>query len=248
MDEPTDLTPRVRSLLASAAYEVKTVVAARPAIALRAERRRRPGHVVDDATEIVIDSYPRCASSFAVAAFRLAQEPRAVAIAHHTHMPAQVLEGARRGLPTLVLIREPVPVVVSHLVYRPWLAPISAVRGFVRFYAPLETVLDAVVVATFEQVVGDYGSVIERVNERFATTFVPFRHTPENLTRIEGEIDADYRRRTPHDELERRVSRPSGDRRDLADAARERVEALRGTEPWRRAESLYRRFASAAGD
>jgi hypothetical protein len=183
VDEPTDLSPRVRSLLASAAYEVKTLVAARPAIALRAERRRRPGHVVDDATEIVIESYPRC---------RLAQEPRAVAIAHHTHMPAQVLEGARRGLPTLVLIREPVPVVVSHLVYRPRLTPISALRGFVRFYGPLEPVLDDVVVATFDQVVSDYGSVIERINDR--------------------------------------------------------VEALHGTEPWRRAETLYRRFAAAAGD
>lgn len=248
MDEPTHLSPRVRSLLASAAYEAKTLVAARPAIALRAERRRRPGHVVDDATEIVIDSYPRCASSFAVAAFRLAQEPRPVAIAHHTHMPAQVLEGARRGLPTLVLIRAPLPAVVSHLVYRPRLVPISALRGFVRFYDPLEPVLDEVVVATFEQVVGAYGSVIDRVNDRFATTFVPFRHTPENLARIQGEIDADSRRRTPPDEIERRVSRPSKDRRDEAEAARERVEALRGTEPWRRAETLYRRFAAAAGE
>jgi hypothetical protein len=37
-------------------------------------------------------------------------------------------------------------------------------------------------------------------------------------------------------------------RRDEAEVARDRVEALHGTEPWRRAETLYRRFAAAAGD
>lgn len=246
MAPSTDLPPRMRSLLSSVAYEAKTLVAGHPAIALPTERRRRPGHVVDDTTEVVIDSYPRCASSFAVAAFRLAQEPRAVAIAHHTHMPAQVLEGARRGLPTLVLIREPLPAVASHLVYRPTLSPMSALRGFVRFYAPVEPVLDALVVATFDQIVGAYGAVVERLNDRFGTTFVPFRHTPENLARIEREIDADYRRRTPPEEVERRVSRPSDERRDQAAVARERVKALRGSEPWRRAESLYRRFAAAS--
>src|SRR5262245_65181203 len=46
-------------------------------------------------TELVIEGFPRCGNSFAVAAFSLAQ-PRPVRIAHHLHAPAQVIAGTRR--------------------------------------------------------------------------------------------------------------------------------------------------------
>lgn len=246
MDGRTGSGARIHGLLEGASYDVKTLVARHRRVALPLERLRRPGHVVDDATELVIESYPRSASSFVVAAVRLAQEPRSTAIAHHTHMPAQVLEGVRRRLPTLVLIREPEAAIVSHLVYRPGLPAAVAVRGYVRFHAPLERVLDRIVVATFDQAVGDLGAVIARLNERFATSFAPFEHTPANLARIEGEIDADERRRTPGEAVEQKVSRPSVERHAQAEAARAALAAVRDGNAWRRATALYVRFAQAA--
>ena len=66
-------------------------------IALPLQRIRGRGELIDDDTQVVIEAFPRCASSFAVAAFRLAQEPNPTHIAHHTHMPAQVMEGVRAG-------------------------------------------------------------------------------------------------------------------------------------------------------
>ena len=44
--------------------------------------------------------------------------------------------------------------------------------------------------ATFDEVVGSFGTAIERLNTRFGTTFVAFEHTPEHVARIEGEIEA----------------------------------------------------------
>jgi hypothetical protein len=107
VDHRADAVARVRRVLGGATYETKTVLARYPAAALPVQRIRRHGEVVGDATEIVIESFRRCASTFAVAASRLAQEPRPMTIAHHTHMPAQVLQGARRRLPILVLSRAP---------------------------------------------------------------------------------------------------------------------------------------------
>ena len=54
----------------------------------------------------MIDGYTRSASTYAVYAFQLSQA-RPVRVAHHLHAPAQLIEAARRGVPTLMVIREP---------------------------------------------------------------------------------------------------------------------------------------------
>jgi hypothetical protein len=191
-------------------YALKTRVAAVPTLALPMSRLRGRGEPVGPGTDLVIESFPRCASSFAVAAFRLAQEPRALRIANHTHMPAQVLEAARRGIPAMVLVREPEGTVLSHVIHTPTLAVEDSLRGYLRFYEPLRRARRAFVVGTFEEVTTNFGVVIDRLNARFGTTFARFEHTPENLQRLEREIEDDYRSRVGSaDELERIIPRPS---------------------------------------
>ena len=202
-------------------YELKTLVARYPWIALPAQRLRRRGEVLAEDTEIVIESFPRCASSFAVAAFRLAQEPHASRIAHHTHTPAQVLAAVRRRVPTLVLIRAPEDAVLSHVIHSPSLTPAASLRGYVRFHEPLLPHRDRFVVATFDQVVNDFGAVIGRVNARFGTSFRPFEHRPEHLERIDREIDEDYRSRAGSaEELQRTVPLPSEGRAAIKERLR----------------------------
>lgn len=237
----------LRRAVAGITYEAKTVIARHPVVAIPLQRIRGHGEVVGDDTQIVIESFPRSASTFAVAAFRLAQEPNPTTIAHHTHMTAQVLEGVRRGLPVLVLIREPAAAVTSLLVRTPDLPVASAIRGFVRFYAPIEPLLPRVVVGTFDQVVGAFGTVIDRVNDRFGTGFRPFEHAADDVARIEAEIEADYRRHVPVDRLERSISSPSAGRADDAARVREALAAFEGDPAWTRAQALYRAFAEAAG-
>jgi hypothetical protein len=229
----------------TAGYELKTLVAASPALALTMARLRRRGTVVDERTDIVIESFPRCASSFAVAAFRLAQEPRAMRIADHTHVPAQVLVAARRGIPALVLTREPEAAVLSHVVHTPTVGVTASLRGYVHFYEPLLPVRSGFVVGTFDEVVGGFGEVIERVNARFGTSFAPFEHTPANLARLDREIESDYRSRaTSDEELERIIPRPSSVREELKSRLRDEYRraptALR-----RRAETLFERLRPA---
>ena len=144
--------------------------------------------VLDRHTELVIEGFPRSGNTFAVLAFQLAQQ-REVAIAHHLHHPAQVLRGARRGVAVVVLIRDPEAAVRSLALRRPDVPLKTLLRQYVDFYSVLDSVRERVVVATFEEVTGDFGAVTARVNARFGTDYGCFEHTPENVDRVFAQID-----------------------------------------------------------
>jgi len=233
----------LRRLASNATYGVKTRVARHPSIAEPLERLRGHGALIDDRTDIVIEGFPRCASSFVVAAFRLAQEPREMHIVDHTHEPAQVIRGVRRGIPTLVLIRPAKGAVVSLLIRKPLLSVGTVLRGYLRFYEPLVPLHDGFVTATFDEVLRDLGGSIDRINQRFGTSFAPFLHTPEHLARIDHEIEDDYRSRVVAGEIfERIVPRPSALREQLKGEVERRFDELAPEEDLRRAAAVYARL------
>jgi hypothetical protein len=166
----------------------------------RAVFRNRSGFedlLVDENTDICIEGFPRSANSFAVAAFRHAQD-EPISIAHHNHVPAPVLAAVRRGIPTIVLIRDPVEAVIS---FRGLLLQIAAtndeenafhvsyelrLKAWISFYETIKPVADRIVIAPFEEVTDDFGGVIGRVNDRFGTAFAQFRHTSANVDYLRG--------------------------------------------------------------
>jgi hypothetical protein len=195
-------------------YDVKTIVAKYPTIALPIARRRH-GFPVDRGSDIVIEGFPRSGNTFAYTAFVMAQ-PKAVRAAGRVHAPAQLIAGARWGIPGLVLIRPPDETIPSFLIRHPRTGVRQAIRGWLRFYEPLRPYLGKLVVGTFARLTRDFGSVIERVNERFGTDFVPFQHTEENVRKVWEAIDCDYQVRVGEGaEFDRTVARPSARREDL---------------------------------
>ena len=206
----------ITSSLARVSWEGKTILAEHPSIAVPLARWRGHGEIVTPETEIVIEAFARSAQSFVVAAFRLAQEPHAVHIAHHTHSPSTLIDGIRHGIPALVIVREPQDAILSYLIRTPAIRMRGALRGYVRFHRPLLGYRDRLVVATFAQVTGDLAAVIDRVNARFGSDFGTFDPTPQNVSRIFAEIEADEGRRSRTDEeRERAIPRPSAVRDDL---------------------------------
>ena len=134
--------------------------------------------VIGPQTELVIDGYTRSASTFAVYAFQLCQD-EPVRLAHHLHAPAQLIAAARRGIPALLLIREPQGAILSQLIQEPEVALRDALVAYFRFHDP--DALPAVFVAEFEQVTHDFRSVIRRLNTRFGTNFTEFAHTDATM-------------------------------------------------------------------
>jgi hypothetical protein len=166
-------------------HRLRTRVSEHPAIYLPLARRRYPGpspQVVGPETELVIDGYTRCGTTFAVYAFQLAQR-RPVKVAHHLHAVAQLVSAARMGVPAIVLIRRPEEAVLSQLVREPTVAVEDALAAYSRFYTALLPYRPSFVAGEFEEVTSTFGSVIRRVNERFGTGFDEFEPTSSNLQR-----------------------------------------------------------------
>src|SRR5262245_23802891 len=174
-------------------------------------------------TEVVIEGFPRCGNSFAFAAFSLAQ-PRPVRIAHHLHAPAQIIAGAKHGIPTVVLIRRPDDAVVSLLLRKPDWEADEAYAEYVRFYATILPHRERFVVASFEQVVADFAPVVRRLNRRFGTAFVKFQHTPENVQRCFEHLER-ISLANGHGgaEFEMAVARPSPEREGRKRIVRARI-------------------------
>ena len=198
-----------------ARYSARATASRYPWLFLPIVRPKYSGQIVDTGTEVVIEAFPRSGNTFAVVAFELAQG-RPVKIAHHLHAAAQVTRGVRLDKPILVLIRDPVEAVSSVLIREPAVTPTQVVRNWIRFYRTAEVVRDHILVATFEDVTTDFGSVIDRLNERFETSFVRFEHSRENVERCFERIER--RNRSMYARLvESKIARPSSAR----DAAKE---------------------------
>jgi hypothetical protein len=186
------------SVLFPARAELRSRLALWPGIFLplaRARSHTRP-LAVGPRTEIVIEGFPRSANSFAVDAFIAAQE-RPVGVAHHLHAPAQVLEGARRGLPVLLLLRDPLEAVPSlkalrlQGAYRFHQPPmVTSLEHFFRFYArfyerlwPLRSEVE---IGHFPVVTRQFDRVIEGLNRRYGARFRPFPHTEAQVRTVQA--------------------------------------------------------------
>jgi hypothetical protein len=151
------------------------------------EQGKEP-EIFDRRTELVIEGFPRSANTFAVVAFQLAQDTP-VRIAHHLHASAQLIAAAKRGVPSVALIREPEEAIISEVLRKPAVTVRHAMSSYLRFYGPLEPYRERLTVGRFDEVVGDFGSVIRRLNARFGTGFAPFEHTEQNIRECFDLID-----------------------------------------------------------
>jgi hypothetical protein len=133
----------------------------------------RPGSV------LVIDGFLRSGNTFSVAAFAVSKG-RDCTLADTCTVRPHVLRAVRLGLPTIVHIRRPADAVASHLVRRPTLTPDDALREYLDFYCTAWRARDGFVVGRFDQVVSDFGSVLERVNRRYGTSFHPYVTSEQN--------------------------------------------------------------------
>jgi hypothetical protein len=173
------------TLVRRARHRFRTRLSESPTLYLPLARLKYPGpspEVISPATELVIDGYTRCASTFAVYALQLAQ-PQPVRLAHHLHAPAQLVAAAQAGVPALAVIREPREAILSQLVREPDVALRDALIAYTRFYRRLLHCRDRMVVADFGEVTTDFGAVTRRVNDRFGTAFAEFEPTEQNTNR-----------------------------------------------------------------
>jgi hypothetical protein len=172
--------------------------------------RQDLSRIVTPDTQLVIEGFPRSGNSFARRAFVMAQNESfdKSRIAHHMHVPAQVVRAARWRIPTLVLLRRPKDAVLSFAVWDP-ISVDQALRYYLSFYQTVEKYRDAYVLGLFEEVTEDFGQVIKRMNDRFGTTFSLFRHDEENVGKVFAGMETYARTKYGGTQWERKLHRPS---------------------------------------
>lgn len=164
-------------------HRVRTLASEHPGVYLRFARRKYAGpspRVIDAGTALVIDGYTRSASTFAVYAFQLAQ-PSPVHVAHHLHAAAQLIEAARRSVPTLLVVREPRGAILSQVVREPDVDLLDAMYAYRRFHESLMAYRAAFCIADFGEITSDFGSVTRRLNEKYGTSFGVFSGTASDI-------------------------------------------------------------------
>jgi hypothetical protein len=250
---------------------LRTLLSEHPTIFLPFARWTHPAgpiKVVSTDTQIVIEGFTRSASTFAVIAFQLAQ-PAPIRVARHLHAPAHLIAGAKKGLPVIACVRPPEATVLSAVIRSPNLTIPHLLWSYARFYEKILPYRPSFVVATFEEVTGDFGGVIDRVNDQFGTRFSRFHHTEANVAKVfhlieqrsgkpswvkvlgdyqSGLIGTDelYMLMAEQDEQvavdEKVIARPSEVRKNQKAALRRDYHHPRLDQPRRRAEDAYEAF------
>lgn len=204
--------------------ELQIYAGERPAIFFKYHQFKRNPLAVQPKTQLVIEGFPRSANTFSVWAFRHAQ-CEDVRLAHHLHYPAQVVRAAQWQIPLLVLIRKPEDAVVSLLMRTPLLMPDQALRHYISFYRCAAKYREAFVLGHFEEVVEDYGVVIERLNDKFGTRFSVFEHTEENVENVYSSIEKRHRSQYGERVVETHVARPSAAKKEIRSRVRGSLDA-----------------------
>jgi hypothetical protein len=197
-------------------------------------------------TAIVIDGYLRSGNTFSVAAFAVANGTD-LHVGRHLHGAPHILRAARLGLPTIVLIRQPRDAVLSYLIRRDTLSPDDAVLEYIDFYRTALRVRGAFVVGLFDEVVTDFGAVLERVNARFGTSFTRYEPTAANTEAAFAIVEEMNRKECAGEVRETHVGRPSAERAERKAQLERLLDAPRTTALLRTAEACYQQYASLAG-
>ncbi len=196
-------------------------------------------------TAIVLEGFLRSGNTFSVAAFGVANG-HGLHVARHLHGGPHILRAVRLGLPTVVLIRQPRHAVLSYLIRRDTLTPDDAVLEYLDFYQTAWPARHGFVVGLFEQVVSDFGAVIDAVNARFDTSFARYEPTPENEAAAFREVEEMNRRECRGEVVETHVGRPSVERSARKEELRSLLDVPRTAARLRAAEDLYSRYAHIA--
>lgn len=189
--------------------------------------RRAPSLLVSPSTtKVVIEAFPRSANTFTVRLFQAANpEIPPDQISHHSHSISNVKRAVRWGIPVLVVIRNPVDAIASHMIF---LGDTSDTMGgllatqYVDFYEWIEGNHGGVVLLRFEDVThGGFGSACRLINQRFGTSFQTGFDEVE-LARAAREA---IMRGSPNRANDSRIPLPSCSRSEIAADLRSRVAA-----------------------
>ena len=104
-------------------------------------------------------------------------------------MEIQIIAATKKNIPVCLLVRDPVDAVRSLLVYDQNIPIEFAFKRYIDFYTRIYPVIGRCYVAFFQDVIKDFGSVINKINLKFDTQFESMTHNVTNIDKVMKMID-----------------------------------------------------------
>lgn len=196
-------------------------------------------------TQLVIEGFPRSANTFAVGVFNKAQSDK-LKIAHHMHVPAQIIKAVRCQIPTIVLIRNPKDVVASLVIYDPRISIMQALNCYISFYQTIFPYKNDYIIADFEEVINNYSNIIQRTNCKFGTNFISLTPSDSEVQNIYQQIEsiekieATRRRKIKGSELN--IAKPSSIKIPFKKELMEKFKKTQYSDKINDAEEIYSKY------
>lgn len=176
---------------------------------------------VSKKTDVCIEGYPRMANTFFVVGVRKTIK-RNILIAHHLHVPAQIIKAVKNDIPAILLIRSPIEAISSHILRNSRLSYRDAIEWYISFYKPLIPLIDKILVIDFTSIVNEPQNLIEK-----AIKFCGYNQSPiidiekeeiyeeiERLDKIDSKkVEADFLT----------ISRPQKERGNLKNQVQKKI-------------------------
>ena len=180
--------------------------------------------LITEKTEIVIEGYPRCANTYAVAALWITQD-RKLSVARHTHAIAQIIRASEKQLPTLLLIRNHEDAIISYVIREKNVDISLAINRYIDFYRVAHSLAKGFVISDFDHTITQYHSLLENLNTRYGLSLNVKRLNKTDLIKIQ-ELVEDMERKSAGGLLsELKVSRPSKQRDMIKHKLREKLQS-----------------------
>lgn len=191
---------------------------------------------ITDRENIDVSGPPRVSNTYVGRVLNQTQED--LHFVNHFHSPGQVINGLKKGIPTIIIIRDPLDTAISSCIKYPLLYPFVAVLRYNVFYNSLLKYKGKYIVADFKIVKSDFNSIIREFNEKYQNKLrLKYIENPDIL---EGEIlESMFTKNTPEGDIETQVSAPTKKKEMLK---KEMTKSIEATFNMSKAKQIYNIF------
>lgn len=191
---------------------------------------------------LVIDGYPRSANSFSMTGLGLLLPEQR--LFGHTHSVHTLAVAVRRGIPTILLLRDPDEAVSSYSQMVDGMTLKFAYNSYARFHKSLERLKHEILIVSFATATRDLARVVPEVESRFGVELGQPRLVEDLDSLVFAELEETNRRLNNGVLREAGVARKSASRKRPAEILAGMDQATR--EARARAQEVYARLNSSA--
>lgn len=203
-------------------------------------KKTNKGLFISKETELVVSAYPRTANTFFIVALEQIQK-KPISIAHHLHVPALALEAIKRGMPTVILIRNPKDAIISLVIRENHITLKQAINAYITFYESLLVHKNKILIADFSTIINDFPSIILNINSRFNLNLNNYSQNNKlNNETVFKEIENINKGFNKNSLVETMVSRPSDTRKKIKLNYQEKLSSKKYRNKLQKCDAIYR--------